>query len=422
MIASSTDDAAERQRLLGAADARRRSAGAAGLGRARAGAHRRAARARRDRAGRSRRAARQISSAASASRCTACRVRGAPPAVFVRASVGSPGAGVREHARERRAASRRPTCRWRSAPRPTEESCVVTVDRSRSGHPAGASRARLRAVLHLPSRQTTAARAQGLGLAIAGPSSRATAEASTPVTGTAAAPGSKCVCRSHAAFSLLQASLRSAHRPAPYPETWRNPDDAAVLSHMPFTRRQFLGMTTAAAGAATGLYTWRVEPHWLEIVRRPLPVRGLPAALAGQTLAQVSDIHVGPRVDDDYVLDSFARLPRSSPTSSRSPAISSAITTACSRRWIASTRAFRAAAWRRSACSATTTTAPAGRIRRSPTASPTIAERARHRRAAQRDRATSAGCRSSASTICGRIASIRRPRSRASTPAGRRWR
>jgi predicted MPP superfamily phosphohydrolase len=77
---------------------------------------------------------------------------------------------------------------------------------------------------------------------------------------------------------------------------------------MPFTRRQFLGMTAAAVAAGTGAYTWRIEPHWLEIVRRPLPIRNLPAALAGRTLAHVSDIHVGPRVADDYIIDTFARL------------------------------------------------------------------------------------------------------------------
>ena len=76
------------------------------------------------------------------------------------------------------------------------------------------------------------------------------------------------------------------------------------------SRRQFIrtaGVATAAA-AGTGFYAWRVEPHWLEIVHRPLPVRGLPPALAGRTLAQISDVHVGLRVDDDYVLDVFARV------------------------------------------------------------------------------------------------------------------
>jgi predicted MPP superfamily phosphohydrolase len=57
-----------------------------------------------------------------------------------------------------------------------------------------------------------------------------------------------------------------------------------------------------------GLYTWRVEPHWLEIVRRPLPIRHLPRSLDGRTLVQVSDVHVGTRVDDDYVLSTFRRV------------------------------------------------------------------------------------------------------------------
>lgn len=60
-------------------------------------------------------------------------------------------------------------------------------------------------------------------------------------------------------------------------------------------RRRFLTIAGAGAAAGLGLYTWRVEPHWLEIVRRPLPVRALPPRLAGRTLIQMSDVHVGPR-------------------------------------------------------------------------------------------------------------------------------
>jgi uncharacterized protein len=73
------------------------------------------------------------------------------------------------------------------------------------------------------------------------------------------------------------------------------------------TRRFFLS-TCVAAAAGLGVYTWRFEPHWLEIVRRRLPVRALPPALEGLTLAQISDIHVGPRVDDDYVSEVFRRV------------------------------------------------------------------------------------------------------------------
>jgi predicted MPP superfamily phosphohydrolase len=77
------------------------------------------------------------------------------------------------------------------------------------------------------------------------------------------------------------------------------------------SRRTFLRHGLAGAGAlaaGTGLYTWRIEPHWVEIVERPLPIARLPRSLAGRTLAQLSDIHVGERVDDDYVIGVFDRV------------------------------------------------------------------------------------------------------------------
>jgi uncharacterized protein len=76
------------------------------------------------------------------------------------------------------------------------------------------------------------------------------------------------------------------------------------------TRRTFLRAlrSSAVLAAGAGLYTWRFEPHWLEVVRRPLPIAELPDSLAGRTLVQLSDIHVGLRVDDDYVLETFDRV------------------------------------------------------------------------------------------------------------------
>jgi predicted MPP superfamily phosphohydrolase len=50
------------------------------------------------------------------------------------------------------------------------------------------------------------------------------------------------------------------------------------------------------------LYATEVEPHWIKVVRRSLPIRGLPAALRGRTLLQLSDFHVGPVVDTDYLM------------------------------------------------------------------------------------------------------------------------
>lgn len=76
------------------------------------------------------------------------------------------------------------------------------------------------------------------------------------------------------------------------------------------SRRNFLATSVAAAtsAAGVGLYAWQVEPHWLEVVERPLPIAALPATLQGQTLAQISDLHIGPRVADEYVLETFRRV------------------------------------------------------------------------------------------------------------------
>src|SRR5262245_35385776 len=85
------------------------------------------------------------------------------------------------------------------------------------------------------------------------------------------------------------------------------PQTGGVMQRRSLGRRAFL--TVAGLGAlgafASGVYAWRVEPHWIEIVRRDLPVAGLPDALEGQTLVQLSDIHVGPEVDESFQLDAF---------------------------------------------------------------------------------------------------------------------
>jgi len=42
------------------------------------------------------------------------------------------------------------------------------------------------------------------------------------------------------------------------------------------TRHEFLKIMSLATAAGLGLYTGLVEPHWLELVRRPLSIRNLP--------------------------------------------------------------------------------------------------------------------------------------------------
>jgi predicted MPP superfamily phosphohydrolase len=71
------------------------------------------------------------------------------------------------------------------------------------------------------------------------------------------------------------------------------------------TRRRFLALAGGAAVLGVGGYAWRIEPHWVEVVRRDLPIAGLPDALAGRTLVQLSDLHVGPVVDADYLIDAL---------------------------------------------------------------------------------------------------------------------
>ena len=84
--------------------------------------------------------------------------------------------------------------------------------------------------------------------------------------------------------------------------------------HRP-TRRQFLTGAATALGAVatTGAYAWQVEPRWASLVRRALPIAGLPRALEGKTLVQLSDLHVGPIVGDDYMLGVFGDVARLAP-------------------------------------------------------------------------------------------------------------
>ena len=73
------------------------------------------------------------------------------------------------------------------------------------------------------------------------------------------------------------------------------------------TRRRFLAVAggAALAAGACALYAWQVEPHRVELVRRRMPLPNLPDGLRGATLLQLSDIHVGPRVDSGYLVETF---------------------------------------------------------------------------------------------------------------------
>lgn len=76
-------------------------------------------------------------------------------------------------------------------------------------------------------------------------------------------------------------------------------------------RRLFLQLSAGAvAVSAVGTvgYTLGIEPHWLEIVERDLPIEKLPPVLVGARLVQLSDLHIGPQVSDEYLIRSFGRI------------------------------------------------------------------------------------------------------------------
>ena len=75
-------------------------------------------------------------------------------------------------------------------------------------------------------------------------------------------------------------------------------------------RRKFIKNTIKASVGATilgSLYTWQIEPFWLEFVKVKMPIKNLPKNLIGKTLMQISDVHVGNKFDYEYIIDSFKK-------------------------------------------------------------------------------------------------------------------
>jgi len=70
---------------------------------------------------------------------------------------------------------------------------------------------------------------------------------------------------------------------------------------------------TLGIGALTGLYTWQVEPFWLEFVKKRMPIKNLPDNLVGKTLMQVSDLHIGNRFDYQYIIESLEKAKKFQP-------------------------------------------------------------------------------------------------------------
>ena len=72
-----------------------------------------------------------------------------------------------------------------------------------------------------------------------------------------------------------------------------------------FLKNSILGVS--GLGLFGGIYSWQIEPFWLEFVKMKMPIKNLPNDLVGKTIMQISDIHVGSRFDYHFIMDSFEK-------------------------------------------------------------------------------------------------------------------
>ncbi|KMQ66927.1 phosphoesterase [Chryseobacterium angstadtii] len=81
------------------------------------------------------------------------------------------------------------------------------------------------------------------------------------------------------------------------------------------TRKTFIKRLAqlSVIGAFPALYSWQIEPFWVEFVQRKLPVKNLPEILKGKTLMQISDLHVGDRFDWNFLIESFEKAKQFNP-------------------------------------------------------------------------------------------------------------
>lgn len=83
------------------------------------------------------------------------------------------------------------------------------------------------------------------------------------------------------------------------------------MNRKEFLKRSIIG--TAALGGLTGLYSWQLEPHWVDFTHHKMEIDRLPPSLDGKTLVQISDIHIGERFNYSYIIDTFKRVQKMAP-------------------------------------------------------------------------------------------------------------
>src|SRR5687768_4987267 len=78
------------------------------------------------------------------------------------------------------------------------------------------------------------------------------------------------------------------------------------MTRRQFLKRSFFVASSAVAGVCA--YTWRWEPHWVEFTQVRLPIANLAAELIGARVVQLTDLHIGPRVSDSFLIETFAEV------------------------------------------------------------------------------------------------------------------
>ena len=82
------------------------------------------------------------------------------------------------------------------------------------------------------------------------------------------------------------------------------------------TRRKFLRRAVRGClfgGAGTLAYAYGIEPHWVDVIRLPLPIAHLPHDWVGRRIVQISDLHVGASVADSYMQRALADIAQLQP-------------------------------------------------------------------------------------------------------------
>lgn len=81
-------------------------------------------------------------------------------------------------------------------------------------------------------------------------------------------------------------------------------------------RRRFINRSLWASGGlllGTSIYSWQIEPFWLEFVQKKMTLKNLPEFWNNKKLMQLSDLHVGKRFDYKFLIKSMKEAQKYNP-------------------------------------------------------------------------------------------------------------